>query len=72
MHKDLFVCLQGQDHSEGSYDENMTVLTISSEKLILLQPDLVCWFIIASQNISVKKMDDCIQGQGHSEGSKCQ
>ena len=33
--------LQGQGHSVGSYVQNMIVSTISSELLILLQPNLV-------------------------------
>ena len=37
-----FVCyLQGQGHSEGLYDQNMTLSTISSELLILWQINLV-------------------------------
>ena len=35
------VCnFQGQGHSKGSYDQNMTVSTISSELLIPLLPNL--------------------------------
>ena len=33
--------LQGQDHSEGSYDQNMTLSAIFSELLILQQPNMV-------------------------------
>ena len=41
-HAEKFVCyLQGQGHSEGSYDQNVTLATISSDLLILLQPALV-------------------------------
>ena len=37
-----FVCyFQGQGHSKGSYDQNMTVSTLSAELLILLLPNLV-------------------------------
>ena len=32
---------QGQGHSKGSYDQNMTVSTVSSELLILLLQNLV-------------------------------
>ena len=39
---DKIVCyLQGRGHSEDSYDQNMTLSTISSEMLILLQQNLV-------------------------------
>ena len=38
--------LQGQGHSEGSYNQTFAVSTISSELLILLQPNLVWWYII--------------------------
>ena len=33
--------VQGQGHSEGSYYQNITLTTISSELLILWQPNLV-------------------------------
>ena len=39
--KRLVCCLQGQGHSKGLYDQNMTVSTISSELLILLLPNFV-------------------------------
>ena len=39
--KRLVCCFQGQGHSKGSYDQNMTVSTVSSELLILLLPNLV-------------------------------
>ena len=32
---------QGQGHSEGLYNQNMTVFTVSSELMILLKPNLV-------------------------------
>ena len=67
------VCyLQGQGHSKGSCDQNMTLSTISSTLLISWQQNLVWWYIIISQSVLWKKMDNCIQSQGHSEGSKCQ
>ena len=37
----MFCYLQGQGHSEGPYDQNMTLSTMSSELLILWQPNLV-------------------------------
>ena len=42
-HAEKLACyFQGQGHSEGSCDQNMTVSMVSSELLILLQPNLVC------------------------------
>ena len=44
-----FVCyFQGQDHSKCSFDQNMTLSTMSSELLISWQPNLVWWYIIIS------------------------
>ena len=63
--------VQGQGHSEGLYDQNMTLSTIFSELLIPWQPNLVWWYIIISHSILWKKLDYCIEGQGRSEGSKC-
>ena len=63
-------CLQGQDHSQGSYDQNMTLFTILSHLLIPWQPKLVWWYIIICQSVFWKKLDHCSQGQAHSEGSK--
>ena len=51
-HSKRFVCyFQGQGHSKGSYDQNMTVSTVSSELLILLLQNLVWWYIIVSQSV---------------------
>ena len=33
--------LQCQGHSEGLYDQNMTIFTISSKLLVHLRPDLI-------------------------------
>ena len=63
----LICYLQG--HWEGSYNENMTAFTISSELQILLQPNLERWCSIISQR--VKELNCCIQGRGHSKGSEC-
>ena len=43
LSKILVCCLQGQGHSEGLYYQNITLTTISSELLILWQPNLVRW-----------------------------
>ena len=45
---------------------------ISSELLILWQPNLVWWYIITSPSILWKKMDYCVQSQSHDKGSKCE
>ena len=37
----LVICLQCQGHSEGLYNQNMTVSTISSKLLVRLQPNFV-------------------------------
>ena len=38
-HAERLVCqLQGQGNSEGLYNQNMTVFTVSSEQLTFLQP----------------------------------
>ena len=71
MQKKNVCYLQDQGHSEGSYDQNMTLSVISTELLILRQPDLVWWYIVISQ-CCVKKIDYCIEGKSHSEGSECQ
>ena len=39
--KRLLCYLQGQGHCKSSYDQNMTISTVSFELLILLQPNLV-------------------------------
>ena len=59
--KELGCYLQGQGYNKGLYNHNMTVLTISSELMgflsvhvfvcLFLQPNLVCWETIISQNI---------------------
>ena len=45
--------------------------TIFLELLNPWLPNLVWWYIIISQSVLLKRKDCCIQGQGHSEGSKC-
>ena len=49
-HAEFCCCcyLQGQGHSEGFYDQNMTLSTIFSELLIPWQPNLVWWYIRVS------------------------
>ena len=64
--------LQCQGHSEGLYNQNMTIFTISYELLVHLQPNLVLIVSHRKLECPVGKWDYCIQGQGHSEGLKCQ
>ena len=45
------ICLQGQGHSEGSNDQNMTLSTIFSELLFPWQPNLVLWYITLTQSV---------------------
>ena len=46
-HAKSWICfVQGQGHKAYNYRLYMTVFTISSELLILLQPNLVWWYII--------------------------
>ena len=63
--------LQCESHSAGLYNQNMT---------IFLWHRLICWSIWNQTwsivqhhkpNCPVEKWDCCIQGKGHSEGSKC-
>ena len=42
--KKIVCSLQGQGHSESSYDQNMTVSTVPSELLILRQPNLLLFY----------------------------
>ena len=60
--------LQGQGHSNGSCDQNMTLSTIFSDFLVT---KLGLMMHNCKAESSVKKIDYCIQGQGHSEGSEC-
>ena len=54
MQNDCFAIfiVQGQGHSEGSYNHNMTVASaIPSELLILLQPHFFKWWFKVTNNI---------------------
>ena len=71
--KRLISCLQGKRDSEGLF---MTFSSILSELQMFLQPVLVKWLLIISQSdlwlVTCEKIDCCVQGQGHSIGSKFQ
>ena len=53
--KKIVFYLQGQGHIKCSYDQNMTLSTVSSEPLIPLQPNLVWWYGIISQSVFWEK-----------------
>ena len=53
--KKLVCYVQGQGHSKGSCDQNMTISIVSSELLIPWQPNMVWWYIIISQSVLWKK-----------------
>ena len=57
----------GQGHSKSSYDQNMSVPTVSFELLILLQPNLVLWIFIIKLSVLWKKEEEkndcCFQGK---------
>ena len=54
-HSEKFVCyLHGQGHNEGSYNQNISVSTVSFELLIHLQTDLVLWNFIISWSVKKK------------------
>ena len=56
MQEKLVHCIQCQGHSEGVYNQTVTISIIFSKVLVSLQPN----------GVSVEKWDHCIQGQGHS------
>ena len=69
--KKIVCYLQDQGHSEGLYDQNMTILTMASELLILLQPNLGWWYIFLSESvlwknwIAVSKVKVTVKPQDH-------
>ena len=65
----LVHCLECQGHSEGLSNQNMTVFTLFSKLLVCLQTDVVVQH--HKPECPVEKWDYCVQGLGHSEGSKC-
>ena len=65
-----FICyFQGQGHCKSSYDQNMTISTVSFELLTLLVLNFVWECIIINQIVLLRNC--CVQGQGHSKTSKC-
>ena len=49
--KRLICYFQGQGHCESSYDQDMTISTVSFELLTLLLPNMVCQCIVISHSV---------------------
>ena len=60
-HAKRLVCyFQGQGHSQGSYDQNMTVSTISSELLLHLLTKLGLIVHFHKPDCLIEKLDCCV------------
>ena len=74
----LVHCFQCQGHSEGLYNQNMTIFTVSSKLLIRLQPNLIWEYNIVSLSVlrwngitafkvkvtaKVKNVSECLSGR---------
>ena len=71
--KELGCYHQGQGHSEGLFNQNMAVSDTSPEWMIFwffFRPDLVFMINHHTPKYRVKGLICCVQGQGHSKGSK--
>ena len=57
----------------GLINKNMTIFTMSSKLLVCLSVYNQIWFDSTAllAGVPLEELDYCIQGQGHSEGSKC-
>ena len=64
-------CVQRQGHSEGLYNQNMTISTVSFELLNFLLPKLGLIVHYRKSECFMEKFDCCVQGQGHSKNLKC-
>ena len=63
-HAEKLLCyLHCQSHSEGSYDQNITVSTLSLELLTIVQPNLVLWYYIIKWSVLWTKLDCCVHCQ---------
>ena len=47
----LVHCVQCQGHSEGLYNQSMTISVVSSKLLVGLQPNLACQYSIINWNV---------------------
>ena len=66
----LVHCVQYQGHSEGLYNQNMTISVVSSAGRFATKLGLIVQH--HKLECPVEKWDYFVQGQGHSKGSKCQ
>ena len=66
----LFHRLQSQGHSEGLYNQNMTIFTISSKMLVRSATRLSLIVQHHKPGCPAEIWDYCIQSQGQSEGSR--
>ena len=62
--------IRDQGHSDGSYDQNMTVFNFELRILFATKPGLMVHYY--KPECLMKKLDCCVQGQGHNISSKCQ
>ena len=62
--------LQCQGHSEGSYNQNMTIFYNIFKTAVLFATKLGLIVQHHKLECPVEKWDYCVQGQGHSESSK--
>ena len=70
-HAKRVICyFQGQGHCKSSYNQIMTISTLSFELLVLLLSNLV-WQHYHKPECFMEKLDCCVQGHGHSKISKC-
>ena len=69
--KRIGLLCSSQGHSNGSYGQSMTVLTVSTELLILFAAKVGLIVQHHKPECPVEKWDYCVQGQGHSKVSKC-
>ena len=63
--------LHSRSRSQRRVKMLMFIQMLFSKLLVPLQPNLVLWYSIICQSVLWKNCEYCIQGQGHSEGSKC-
>ena len=63
--------LQCQGHNEGLYNQNMSIFLLYLLTTGLFTTKLGLIVQHHKPECCVEKWDSCVQGQGHSEGSKC-
>ena len=70
--KGLVCYFQGQGHCKSSYDQNMTISTVSFETADPFATKLCLIVRYHKLERFMEKFDRCVQGQGHSKMSKCE